>query len=875
MVAARGNFTFRVPGSPASHADYAQIPVIVGSGGVDVLEGTAIQDGGVLADITYEDTIVEAQGGDDTLEGLQGNDTLVPGSGDDEVRGGAGQDCVAYYDSASAVTIDLASGYADATGGYDTISNVEHAWGSAYDDHLYGDVEDNVLDGGEGDDVLEGRDGDDRLIGEYDRVALDPGDDVLDGGDGDDTLEGGVGDDLLLGGSDDDTLDGGDGVDTASYAGATAGVVVSLLLGSQNTGGDGTDDLRAIENLTGSAYRDWLFGDHDANLLEGEDGDDLLFGNDGDDTLRGGLGDDYLEGGDGFDRASYLGATGGVIVLLSVGTASGADGADTLDGIEAVRGGAYDDVLAGDGSGNELIGAGGDDFLDGGAGSDTLDGGDDSDTASYLLATGPVTVDLAFGRSTGGGGFDTLVDIEHVVGSFEHGDTLIGNAMSNHLEGLAGDDTLDGGSSGADVLDGGDGFDHATWADAIAAVTIDLRAGTAVGDQDFDTLSSIERATGSGHGDVILGNAVDETLDGNGGDDTVEGGGGNDTLAGGEGVDLVRYLGTQSAVTVDLAAGTASTGVGRDAERDTLSGFENVGGTLDGGDTLSGDQGGNVLTGLGGDDGLRGRGGADTLNGGEGVDRALYDDASGAVQVDLRTGTASGAAGADTLAAIEDVTGSDGFGDVLRGDGGINHLAGGGGDDEIEGGGADDVLDGGDGIDRASYRDAASQVLADLQAGSAHLGAGDDTLTGFEDLTGSAWDDQLLGDAGRNLLEGLNGRDTFLGRGGADVLRGGSGRDTFMYTAVTDADAGLALIEEIVDFTRGSDRIHLANIDTDAAAAGDQGFAFVGTATFSGSGAEVRFSNGAVYADLDGDAVADLAVALTGVAAVTAQDFVL
>jgi serralysin len=108
------------------------------------------------------------------------------------------------------------------------------------------------------------------------------------------------------------------------------------------------------------------------------------------------------------------------------------------------------------------------------------------------------------------------------------------------------------------------------------------------------------------------------------------------------------------------------------------------------------------------------------------------------------------------------------------------------------------------------------------------------------------------------------------------VLNGGAGADIFMYNATGEAAANFAVYEEIEDFVSGSDVIHLEHIDTDADAAGDQGFVFIGTAEFTDTGtAEVRFSNGVVYADFNGNANSDMAITLTGVASVTAADFVL
>jgi len=199
--------------------------------------------------------------------------------------------------------------------------------------------------------------------------------DELNGGDGNDSLSGGAGYDYLYGGAGNDTLDGGSGEsweqDHANYYDATSAVNVNLGAGFA-TGGAGTDTLIGIEAVNGSAYNDTLTGDGNHNYLYGGDGSDNLSGGDGDDGLQGGSGNDRLDGGAGTDYAYFWSQTGAVTVNLSLGTASGGDGADTLIGIENVYGSEFADTLIGDASGNWLGGEQGNDTLTGGAGSDTF-----------------------------------------------------------------------------------------------------------------------------------------------------------------------------------------------------------------------------------------------------------------------------------------------------------------------------------------------------------------------------------------------------------------------------------------------------------------------------------------------------------------------
>jgi Ca2+-binding RTX toxin-like protein len=83
-------------------------------------------------------------------------------------------------------------------------------------------------------------------------------------------------------------------------------------------------------------------------------------------------------------------------------------------------------------------------------------------------------------------------------------------------------------------------------------------------------------------------------------------------------------------------------------------------------------------------------------------------------------------------------------------------------------------------------------VTVDLASGSARGGDADgpaqivgrgtvirhDILAGFENVVGSAHDDQLIGDGQDNALTGGAGDDVLRGGGGADRLDGGEGLDT-------------------------------------------------------------------------------------------------
>ena len=91
-----------------------------------------------------------------------------------------------------------------------------------------------------------------------------------------------------------------------------------------------------------------------------------------------------------------------------------------------------------------------------------------------------------------------------------------------------------------------------------------------------------------------------------------------------------------------------------------------------------------------------------------------------------------------------------------------------------------DVVDGGTGVNTAAYGTASSAVTVTLLTPWVQqntLGAGLDTLTSIQNLTGSGFGDTLTGDAGNNVLSGLAGNDTLFGDNGDDQLAGGDGND--------------------------------------------------------------------------------------------------
>jgi Ca2+-binding RTX toxin-like protein len=76
--------------------------------------------------------------------------------------------------------------------------------------------------------------------------------------------------------------------------------------------------------------------------------------------------------------------------------------------------------------------------------------------------------------------------------------------------------------------------------------------------------------------------------------------------------------------------------------------------------------------------------------------------------------------------------------------------------------------------------------LSHCQAAWLWGGAGNDTLTGIENLVGSGFDDILTGDAGANVLSAGAGADSLDGGAGADTLNGGAGADTYWVDNVSD-----------------------------------------------------------------------------------------
>jgi Ca2+-binding RTX toxin-like protein len=121
--------------------------------------------------------------------------------------------------------------------------------------------------------------------------------------------------------------------------------------------------------------------------------------------------------------------------------------------------------------------------------------------------------------------------------------------------------------------------------------------------------------------------------------------------------------------------------------------------------------------------------------------------------------------------------------DTIFGLGGDDWIYGRDGNDILQGGDGADLLFGGDGVDTANYGDSPAGVYVDLQTGKGQGGTAEgDQLYSIENVTGSWWSDNLIGNVNDNVLSGLGGNDDLTGGAGADTLDGGWGVDRAIYS---------------------------------------------------------------------------------------------
>jgi large repetitive protein len=213
------------------------------------------------------------------------------------------------------------------------------------------------------------------------------------------------------------------------------------------------------------------------------------------------------------------------------------------------------------------------------------------------------------------------------------------------------------------------GIDRAIYIDATGGVTVNLAAGTVSGPGvGTDSLTGIEQIQGSDFLDhySAAGFTGDAGVPGVPADfNSFEGMGGNDVIVGavnvqGQKLTRISYASATAAVTVDLAAGTATgdASVGNDsfinvnavvgsAFNDVLRGSNNPSGTYEQ---------------------FEGRAGNDLIDGGGGFDFATYNNdptTTSGIAVNLAAGTVTAidpldlSIGTDTLRSVESVRGTN------------------------------------------------------------------------------------------------------------------------------------------------------------------------------------------------------------------------
>ncbi len=766
-------------------------------------------------------------GGNDTLIGLAGNDSLVGDAGNDSLDGGAGLDTMDGGAGDDSYTVDNVKDAINDSGGTDTV-----VASVSFDLSTFGADIENASLTGTGALNLTGDGGVNKLTG-------NAGANKIDGREGADDMTGGAGSDTY-------TVDNlGDKVTETDSKGGTDLVLssVDFTLGAflENLTltdiKDGTGKVTNDVDGTGNELNNVIIGNGAANILKGgatsgndttPNGNDTLTGNGGDDLLSGGAGADSLSGGDGND------------------TLDGGFSAETKDTV-----------------GDKMAGGLGDDVYFFNTAFDTVTEAANAGLHDTVKTTvghtlGANVEDLVLLKETSGIG-NTLNNI--IIGS-DITDTNEIKSGADFINGLAGNDTLWGmsggdtliGFTGNDLIDGGDGIDEIQFAGKIddyeisapdkdGRITVTDKNISAAGNDGTDTLINVERlvffgdklpvafevhAQGDEKDNIVALTSAPDGYDGLGGNDSIDGDGGADTLLGNADNDT-------------LVGGTGDDQLKGGTETDQ---YNHAGTSVDGNDIVfTGEDGLDKLVFTGKDlfDLGFSRDGTDLLVGAlksgqfDGSVRIVDHYASGgaaaamaSVLIDTQvnglygtdlnqakfvftTDLDSGINNANYTEVLlgsdksDTINGNDGFLDMLAGNGGNDTLNGGAGNDRLSGNAGNDVLNGGSGINTVDYGNAGIVtkvgVVVDLSTGTAATDGdgGQDTLSGIQNVFGSAFADDITGDSGNNVLEGGAGND---------ALNGGGGLDQVVYShALSKVTVDLTDATAFGDLSVGSDSL--------------------------------------------------------------------
>ncbi|MEH2465343.1 beta strand repeat-containing protein [Nostoc sp.] len=580
-----------------------------------------------------------------------------------------------------------------------------------------------------------------------DRIEGKNGNDVLYGDAGDDTLIGGAGNDVLIDSSGNNVLEGDAENDTLSISYSTGNNKLS--------GGTGNDYFYAYE-VKGT------------NIFNGGTGNDSFYLSASKiapfslitQTVDGGKDYDYLS----VDFSQLAkGITSTFDSFTNEGLITSGNNQVSYKNIEQLKivGTAYDDQIFGSNGNDTILSGKGDDYISLNYSTapyslitKKIDGGTGNDRLSLYLTNATGRIISTFNTATNEGSIivgTNLINYKNIEGL-----EIRGTIYNDYIVGTNGNDYLFGGSSGNDISYGDDQIFGGAGNDYLS-VDYSTSNNTLIGDTGNDSLIA-----NSSKGNNLLSG-------GNGNDNlSVSNSSGNNTLIGGADDDSLSADSSKGNNLLSGGDGNDNLSVGRDFFYNTFA-----------------NSGNNTLIGGAGDDNLsvNNSSGNNLLDGGDGND-TLFTSVSG-----FGNNTIKGGNGNDSVYIILETSPPS-----LK-------------VQTVDGGAGEDVL-------KLYYAYPTEGITStfDASTNKGSISAGNNLINykNIEqlDISGTSYDDRIIGSSGNDSLNGgINGNDKIDGGAGEDLLSFSAYQATAGITSTFNATTNQGTIEA------GSHQISYKNIE--------------------------------------------------------------